>query len=142
MSLKAALHSLSCLVLFPLCAGQTLLCAGEPESPTGLQPYKAYSCIFHVHSRISSPGGYSLSELTGVARRYGVDAIFLSDNLTDTIEYGLPPLRHVLWLNYSRPSVMTFGPRAYLDMVAAENRRQSDVLYVPGVEVCPRFYWT
>lgn len=142
MSLKAALHSLSCLVIFCLCAGQTRLGAGELGAPAGPQPYKAYACIFHVHSRISSPDCYSLPELTRVARRYGVDAIFLSDNLSYTIEYGLPPLRHILWLNYSRPSVMTLGPQAYLDMVAAENRRQSDVLYVPGVEVCPRFYWT
>lgn len=103
---------------------------------------EAYSCILHVHSKMSHSGRYSLPELTETARGYGVDAIFLTDNLTDTIEYGIWPLRHVLWLNYTRNSVMTTGPEAYLDRIAAENRRQSDVLYVPGVEICPRFYWS
>lgn len=103
---------------------------------------QSYSCILHVHSKISSYGRYSLSELTDVARSYGVNVIFLSDNLTDTIQYGITPLRHILRLNYSRRSVTTLGPQAYLDQIESENRRQSDVLYVPGVEVCPRFYWT
>jgi len=95
-----------------------------------------------VHSKISSYGRYSLSELTEVARGYGVDVIFLSDNLTDTIQYGIAPLRHILWFNYSRRSVTTLGPQAYLDQIESENRRQSEVLYVPGIEICPRFYWT
>lgn len=103
---------------------------------------KEYSCIVHVHSKMSSSGSYSLPELTEVARNYGVDAIFLTDNLTHNIQYGIAPLRHILWWGYSRDSVLTVGPEKYLDRIAAENRRQSDVLYVPGVEVCPRFYWT
>jgi len=91
---------------------------------------------------MSRSGCYSLPELTEVARGYGVDVIFLTDNLTDTIQYGIPPLRHILWVNYSRMSIMGLGPQAYLERIEAENTRQSDVLYVPGVEICPRFYWT
>ncbi len=103
---------------------------------------KSYSCAVHVHSKISSYGRYSLPELTDLARGYGIDVIFLTDNRTDTIQYGLLPFRHIFWLNYSRSSVITAGAQAYLDMIEAENRRQSDVLYVPGIEICPRFYWT
>jgi len=111
-------------------------------SATNMQHRQAYSCILHVHSEMSEYGQYSLEQLTDVARRYGVDAIFLTDNLTDTIEYGAAPLRHVLWANYSRKSILTMGPANYLAKVEKENTRQSDVLYVPGVEICPRFYWT
>lgn len=91
---------------------------------------------------MSNSGRYSLPELTEVARGYGVDAIFLTDNLTDTIQHGIAPLRHILWVNHSRMSIMGLGPQAYLERIEAENTRQSDVLYVPGVEICPRFYWT
>jgi len=91
---------------------------------------------------MSSYGMYSLEKLTDVADGHGVDVIFLTDNLTDTIQYGLPPLRNIFWMDFSRRSVLSRGAGNYLDAIAKENARQSDVLYVPGVEVCPRFYWT
>lgn len=132
------LYVLLCL----LCCGSVCLGAGERSLSTNGPREQVYSCVVHVHSEMSSHGRYPLEELTDIARGYGVDVVFLTDNLTDTIQYGLPPLRHILWLNYSRRSVMTVGPRAYLDAIEAENARQSDVLYIPGVEACPRFYWT
>ena len=142
MSRRIILRVFRFLAVCCLSCGHAFTTAGEPAQETLTPSDKVYSCVFHVHSKVSAGGSYSLAELTALARRDGVDAIFLTDNLTSTIEYGLPPLRHVLRISYSRPSVMVTGPLAYLEMVETENRRQSDVLHVPGVEVCPRFYWT
>ena len=102
---------------------------------------KQFSCIVHAHSKFSGEGAYSLPELTEVAKKYDIDAVFLTDNLTYTLTYGLPPLRHIFWVNYSLGSVLRGGAATYLHGIASENTRQSDVLYIPGVEVCPRFYW-
>ncbi len=108
----------------------------------------AFSCIMHVHTRMSS-GNYQLPELTRIAREQGVDAIFLSDNLTESIEFGLPPLRHVFWAGHRENSVLTIGGKRFLAEVRRENERlssaargQPDVLYIPGVEIVPRFYWS
>lgn len=103
---------------------------------------KAYSCIVHVHSKISGEENYSLPELTEKAEAYGVDVVLLTEYLNYTIEYGVPMLRHVLWLNHTGPSVMKAGPVRYLSDVERENKRQGAVLYIPGLEVCPRFYWS
>ncbi|MBI2440293.1 MAG: hypothetical protein HYV35_02865 [Lentisphaerae bacterium] len=96
----------------------------------------------HVHTRMSS-GQYSLPELTQIARTQEVDAIFLSDNLLTSIEFGLPPLRHIFYLRRRQaPSVLAFGAKRYLAEVQRENERQADVLYIPGVEIIPRFFWS
>lgn len=114
--------------------------AAESSAPAGGND-KQFSCIIHVHSKLSGEGTYTLPELTDVARSYKIDAIFLTDNLTYTLTYGLPPLRQIFWVNYSLGSVLKVGAAEYLKRIEAENKRQSEVLYIPGVEVCPRFYW-
>jgi hypothetical protein len=89
-----------------------------------------------------SSGAYTLPELTRVATNYGLDVIFLSDSLIANIQYGLPPLRHVVWADYDNRGVLREGAEAYLEAVARENARQANVLYIPGVEITPRFHWT
>ena len=84
-------------------------------------------CIVHIHSDMSS-GTYSLPELTETAKNYGIDVLFLTDSLTQSIEYGLLPWRHILWAGHSRPSILTLGPKRYLAAIQRENDRQSDVL--------------
>ncbi len=116
--------------------------AGDLSTSTNTNAEKAYRCAVHVHSKISNSGRYSLPEITDWANLYGLDVVFLTDNRTDTIQYGLAPLRNILWLSKTRSCVMKTGPQSYLEEIESENKRQSDVLYVPGVEVCPRFYWT
>lgn len=114
------------------------MCLSEPAPRTNA----AYSCIMHVHTRMSS-GSYRLPELTRIAKEQGVDAIFLSDNLVETIEFGLPFFRHIFWGSHRQiPSVLSIGWQRCLDEIRKENKRQSDVLYIPGVEVCPRFFWS
>lgn len=102
----------------------------------------AFSCIMHVHTRMSS-GLYQLPELTQVAKTQAVDVIFLSDALLEPIEFGLLLLRHIFWASHQeKPSVLSIGSRRCLAEIQRENKRQSDVLYVPGVEIVPRFFWT
>ncbi|MDO9543393.1 MAG: hypothetical protein Q7J98_13885, partial [Kiritimatiellia bacterium] len=96
----------------------------------------------HVHTRMSS-GNYQLPELTAIARTQKVDAIFLTDNLQASIEFGLPPFRHIFWAGHQeKPSVLTIGWKRCLAEVQRENERQRDVLYIPGVELVPRFFWS
>lgn len=116
--------------------------ASLPAPEQTNQTNTIFSCIMHVHTRMSS-GNYQLPELTQIAQAQGVDAIFLSDNLVESIEFGLPPLRHIFWASHQeKPSVLTIGWKRCLTEIRRENERQNDVLYVPGVEVSPRFFWS
>ncbi len=101
----------------------------------------AFVSAMHVHTSFSS-GRYDLPTLTDLAKERNTDVVFLSDSLTESIEYGLFPLRHIFWANYHRPSVTTAGPRNYFEAIRKENERQKDVLYIPGVEIVPRFRWS
>ncbi len=83
-----------------------------------------------------------MPQLTDLARQKGADVLFITDNLTQQIQYGLPPFRNVFWASHSMESVMRLGVRDYIRQVEEENRRQSEVLCIPGVELCPRTYWT
>lgn len=97
--------------------------------------------MLHVQTTVSS-GKYNIERITELADGYGLDAVFLTDNLTQYIQFGVPPLRHMLWIGKSLPSIMTRGAAGYLQMVEHENRRQTNILYVAGAELCPRTYWT
>ncbi|NOY80704.1 MAG: hypothetical protein GXP31_06830 [Kiritimatiellaeota bacterium] len=110
--------------------------ASEKQSP--LRPYRVV-----VGFRTSVSGGdMSLDKLARQAKTAGIDGVMLSDRLSRQLQYGLPPLRYLLWFAFRKPSVSTMGPSRYIESVRALNRTQKDVCFVPGVKVAPGYYWT
>lgn len=107
--------------------------APEPDLPV-------WRTVVHVHSAFST-GPHSLPELTALAREYGIDALFLTDNHALSFQYGLPGLRNTLWLRHQLPSVLQKGPENFYRAAALENLRQQEVLVVPGLEILPRCTW-
>ena len=69
-----------------------------------------YVCTIHVHSK-NSGGGYSLPELTDVARKAGTDVLFLTDNLTVQCQYAIWPFRNTLWYGRSEPGIVRLGAK-------------------------------
>lgn len=96
---------------------------------------------FHVHTTWST-GERSLDEVLAEARRRGIGAVVLTENLLVRFEYGLFPLRGVVRKVVEKPSVGRGGIDRYLAAVEAAQRRFPDVTVVPGVEVIPYYYWT
>jgi len=101
----------------------------------------AVKTVVHVHTRFST-GERSLDEVVADARRRGLGAIVLTDNLLLRFEYGVPPVRGVLRKVVERPSVLATGLDRYLRAIEEAQARAPDVLLVPGVEVVPYYYWT
>jgi hypothetical protein len=95
----------------------------------------------HVHTTFST-GDRSLDELVAEARRRGLGALVLTDNLLVRFEYGVPPLRGVLRKVVEYPSVLRGGLDRYLRTIEETQARDPDVILVPGVEVIPYYYWT
>jgi hypothetical protein len=117
--------------------------AGEiaPAQAPQCNKLNQYNAIMHVHTKLSS-GEYSLPQLTQIATSQQIDAIFLSDGFIENIQYGLFPLRHILWARYINKSIISCGIQNYQTVVAEENKRQTNILYIPGLELTPRIYWS
>ena len=96
--------------------------------------------VVHVHTDVTM--GYPIGKLVALARRYGIEAIVLTDNYSLRFEYGLFPFRKLLRKVFELPSVRTFGVERYLDMIRRAQEEYPDIVFVPGVEVTPHYFWT
>lgn len=117
-----------------------LLLLAALASAAEAAPFQVKAAV-HVHSSLST-GVLSLDELAQEARRKGIGALVLTENLLLRFEYGLFPFRGVVRKVVDRPSVLPMGIERYLAAVEEAQRRAPDVLLVPGVEVMPYYYWT
>lgn len=118
----------------------TMVTSGESQTEHAAQPH-VFAAALHIHTEVSS-GQYSLPVLTEIAKKSGTDVVFLSDSLSENIQIGVPGFRHVFWANWNNPSIATTGLQNYFDRIQKENNRQGDVLYIPGLELVPRFFWS
>jgi len=122
----------------PLCLALALalLLVGEVSGA-----YVQVKAAFHVHTRFST-GALTLEEVIEEARREGIGALILTDNLLLRFEYGLFPLRGVVKKVVEKPSIHQTGIGRYLSAIEASQVRFPDVILIPGVEVIPYYYWT
>jgi len=109
-----------------------------PKRPEHLRPYRV---AIGFRSRVSG-GSQSLDKLVQEAKVIGLDGVVLSDCFSRQMQYGLPPLRYLLWASVRKPSVSTLGPARYIETVKTLNERQKTVCVIPGVRVAPGYYWT
>ncbi len=105
------------------------------------EPLQQVPTVVHAHSTWST-GDQSLDQLASLAKSRGVQAVFLSENLLQQFEYGLPPLRGFLRHRIEYPSLLQKDPGQFLEAIRQVNTRQSDVVFIPGVETIPYYYWT
>ncbi|MEW6428724.1 MAG: hypothetical protein AB1568_11895 [Thermodesulfobacteriota bacterium] len=99
------------------------------------------TAVIDVRSTVSD-GDHDFDQLAALARQHGIEAIFVSDHDRLVLEYGLFPFRKIVKKREERPSVATVGAGEYLRRVRAAGERWPDVLFIPGVEAAPFYYWT
>ncbi len=99
------------------------------------------SGVIHVHTKYSS-GHYSIDELVDMAKERGVEVLALTDHDFLVMEYGIFPFRNILKRRKVRNSVHKAGPEKYLKEIERINRKQNNVLVIPGVQSSPFYYWT
>jgi hypothetical protein len=97
--------------------------------------------VIHVYSTFSS-GKYSIEKLVSKAKTKGLEVIILTDHDLVRMEYGIPPLRNLIKKKEERKSIIKIGPEKYLAEIKRQNRRQADVIVIPGVQSSPFYYWT
>jgi hypothetical protein len=117
-----------------------LLLAVALIAPPSAGALERVPAVLHVHSDLTT-GSYPLEELARMAERQGIEAVLLAENYLLRVEYGLPPFRALTRLAYEERGVLDFGLGRYLARVAEVQREHPRVLFVPGVEVVPHYYW-
>jgi len=105
------------------------------------QEFSQLSGVIHIHTAFSS-GHYSIEELAAKAKEKGLEVLVLTDHDLVAMEYGIFPFRNLIKKREERKSVLKLGPEKYLTEIARVNRRQQDVLVIPGVQSSPFYYWT
>lgn len=96
---------------------------------------------FHVHTNFST-GTLSPEEIVQEARREGIDAVILTDNLLLRFEYGVFPFRSLIKKVVEEPSIIQRGIGPWLHSIEAAQAHSPDVILIPGVEVVSYYYWT
>ncbi len=96
--------------------------------------------LIHLDSSVS--GGENDPEtLAAVARNAGAEAAFITDHDTQKVTIGLWPLRNILKVSVTRPSIRTFGVDKYLTYLREVNSRLHGCIIIPGIEAVPYYSW-
>lgn len=112
---------------------------GAAQEPA--QAWRQVPVAFHVHSMLST-GSDSFASLAAQAKVSGIEAIILTDNYLLRYEYGLFPFRGLIRRTYELTSVLQVGVDRFLAEVREAGLRHPEVMFIPGVEVVPHYYWT
>jgi len=97
--------------------------------------------VIHIHTTYSS-GHYSIDELVDMAKNKGIQVLIVTDHDLVVMEYGIFPFRNIIKRREERNSILKAGPEKYLKEIVRINRKQSDVLVIPGAQSSPFYYWT
>lgn len=103
--------------------------------------YIKVKCVIHVHTTVSS-GYLTIEDYSRLAGGKGVDAVILTDNLSQRYEYGLWPLRGILKKVVERSSILKYGSKEYLELIRKANLEHKGVIIIDGVQVNPFYFWT
>jgi hypothetical protein len=123
-----------------LTLGCILWTAGDARAIEGASRQPVVLAV-HVHSTIST-GLLSLDQLAGRATAAGLDGLIITENYDLHVEYGVWPLRGLLRYGVDYPSVHRIGPAAYLEELLAVGQRHPELLWIPGLEIMPHYFWT
>ena len=113
----------------------------NPFSPTAfaqqLPPLKA---AIHISSTVSD-GKLTLEEIAGIAKNSGIDVVVFADRDIMKWEYGIPALRNLIKKSVENNSIFTYGIHHYLKDIEALQDIFPDMIFIPGTESAPFYYW-
>lgn len=113
----------------------------------GERGYLLVPAGIHFDSTVSG-GEYTVEELAQICREQGVKIAIVTDHDNMRVEYGIFPLRKItgfllrkLTGQGERGSIFTFGVENYLRLFEEVKARYPELIFIPGVEAVPFYYW-
>jgi hypothetical protein len=79
--------------------------------------------------------------LIKLAKKRGIDVLFINDHDRKVLEYGIRPFQNILRKKVEEPSINKRGPEDYLNMIDTASKKYPDLILIPGAETAPFYYW-
>lgn len=120
----------------------TFLWVTSVSAATSVNSYdrKSYRGIIHVHSTFSS-GELTPAEIVAKAKSAGIQIVVFTDHDLVRGEWGPPPFRNLFGISRDfRPSVLRIGVDSYFNTIESLQRKNPDMVLIPGIEVAPFSY--
>ena len=95
-----------------------------------------------VHlSSVISEGDHALSQIAAIAQGSGISVVIFNDRDLMRWEYGLWPLRGVIKKTVEHNSIFKHGIGSYLKQIAELQNTFPEMVFMPGAESAPFYYW-
>ena len=88
-----------------------------------------------------SDGAHTLEYLIKLAKKRGIDVLFINDHDRKVLEYGIRPFQTILKKRVEEPSINKGGPENYLNMIESASKKYPNSILIPGAESAPFYYW-
>lgn len=89
-----------------------------------------------------SDGAYTPQELADLAMQKDLRILVINDHDRVAMEYGLPPLRHILKYRIEHNSINLKGADLYLRAIEEVEKKHPDMVIIPGSETTPFYHWS
>jgi len=96
--------------------------------------------LIDIHTDFSD-GAHTLEFLIKLAKKRGIDVLFINDHDRKVLEYGVRPFQNILKKRVEEPSINKRGPENYLNMIKSASKKYPDSILIPGAESAPFYYW-
>lgn len=107
----------------------------------GVTGFTQIAALIHISSTVSD-GRYNLKDIASIAEKSGFRAVVFTDREVMRWQYGIRPLRNILKKTVENNSIARFGVQRYLDAVAQLQNSYPDMVFLPGMESTPFYYWS
>ena len=88
-----------------------------------------------------SDGVHTLEYLIKLAKKRGIDVLFINDHDRKVLEYGIRPFQNIIKKRVAEPSINKGRPENYLNMINAASKKYPSSILIPGAESAPFYYW-
>jgi hypothetical protein len=88
-----------------------------------------------------SDGAHTLEYLINLAKKRGINVLFINDHDRKVLEYGIRPFQNILKKRVEEPSINKKGPENYLNMIKTASKKYPDLILIQGAESAPFYYW-
>lgn len=128
--------------LFPRysCALALFVVALFASSPA-FGKYLQLDGVTDVKTKYSS-GCANVQETATMAEQAGLDIVIFNDQVRNSIQYGIFPLKRIIKKTNEGPSILSTSSNVYLSNIKDKDKQFRETLLIPGADVSPFYYWT
>lgn len=84
---------------------------------------------------------YALEQIAKIAKEAGISLVVFTDRDQMKWVYGLWPLRNIIKKSVEQNSIFKYGIKNYLTQIEELNHKFPGLIFVPGTESAPFYYW-